>query len=59
MKSISAALIVTGGLSTLCFSTLIGHSDTELFMGAVGLIVTSIGLVGWLKSLRETDKEPS
>ena len=56
MKSISASIVIVGGLATLVASTLIGHSDTEVFVGAVALVTIIGGGIGWVRTLTERNE---
>jgi hypothetical protein len=56
MKSISASIVIVAGLATLVASTLIGHSDTEVFVGAVALVTIIGGGIGWVRTLTEPDR---
>jgi hypothetical protein len=53
MKSISASIVIVGGLAALIASTFIGHSDTEVFVGAVALVTIIVGGIGWVRTLTE------
>jgi hypothetical protein len=53
MKSISASIIIIGGLATVIAGAHHGHSDTGTFLTAVGIVATLAGLAGWIKTLRE------
>jgi hypothetical protein len=53
MKSISASIIVGGGLATIVAGVYHHHSDTGIFVSAVGIIAALAGLAGRIKTLRE------
>lgn len=53
MKAISASIIVVGGLATIVAGVYHHHSDTGIFVAAVGIIAALAGLSGWIKTLRE------
>lgn len=54
MKSISASIIVTAGMLGFGFGSMVTHSDTQIFVCGVGLVVAAIGLYGWFTSLRSS-----
>jgi hypothetical protein len=47
MKAISASIVVLAGAVLLTGGSLVGHTDTALFVQAVGVLVGVVGLVGW------------
>ena len=49
-KHISAAIIVFAAAVLIVGGSHIAHSDTKLFVQAVGCIVGAVGLGGWLIS---------
>ena len=49
-KHISAAIIVLAGAVLLLGGSFIRHSDTQLFVQAVGCVVGAFGLVAWVFS---------
>jgi hypothetical protein len=53
MKSISASIIIIGGLATVIAGAHHGHSDTGTFLTAVGIVAALAGLAGWIKTLRD------
>lgn len=53
MKSISASIIVVGGLATIVAGVNHHHSDTGMFVAAVGIIAALAGVSGWIKTLRD------
>lgn len=52
MKSISASIIVLAATILLLAGALIQHSDTALFLQAVGCFVGAIAIGGWIVTLR-------
>ena len=59
MKSISASIIVLAASGLILGGSFIPHSDTRLFVQAVGCITGVIGLWGWFVSIKETPKTPA
>ena len=52
-KAISASIIVLASAILILGGSFIQHSDTKLFVQAVGCIFGVIGLGGWFVSLQE------
>jgi drug/metabolite transporter (DMT)-like permease len=52
-KHWSAAVIVLTGAVLLLGGSFIGHRDTSFFVQAAGVVVGTIGLVGWVFSTSE------
>jgi hypothetical protein len=50
LKSISASIIIVGGLATVIAAAHYGHSDNGTFMTTVSIVAA---LAGWIKTLRE------
>jgi hypothetical protein len=55
MKPISAAIIVLAGAATLVAGAFHPHNDTKMVVGAIGLGLGLLGLLGWFISLRYGD----
>jgi len=53
MKAISASIVVLAAAILLATGSYIQHSDTKLFVQAVGCVVGLIGLGVWVVSFRE------
>jgi hypothetical protein len=53
MKAISASIIVLAASVLLLGGSFIAHSDTKLFVQAVGCVVGAVGLWGWCVCIRE------
>ena len=53
MKYLSAAIIVLAGASLLLGGSFIAHSDTKLFVQAVGCGVGAVGLWGWIACINK------
>ena len=55
MKAISAAIIVLAGAAIFIAGTFNSHSDTQVFVCGVGLVLCLAGLVGWVVTLTRRD----
>jgi hypothetical protein len=55
MKSISAAIIVLAGAATFVAGAYHPHNDSKMVVGAIGLGLGLLGLIGWFISLRTRD----
>ncbi len=53
MKSISASIVVLAGAIVLVFGSHVEHDDTQLFLQSAGIALGLIGLVAWLKTIKQ------
>lgn len=56
MRSIAASIIVFGSCVVFAAAGFVRHSDTNLFLNAVGMIVGVIGLIGWFTASKNDDE---
>ncbi len=52
MRSIAASIIISSACAVFIAAAFVQHSDTNLFLNAVALVVGAIGLTGWFAASR-------
>ena len=53
MKSLSASIVIAAGLATLVVGVSNRHSDSGMFVTAVGGLAALLGFGYWIRSMNE------
>lgn len=59
MKSISASIVVLAAALLVLGGSTLQHSDTRLFLQVLGCGVGSVGLWGWIITLKSPERDRS